>query len=306
MTRRGGIILLCVLFASLAFANVCQTELHDSIDGWGDAEVATGLDAARVLERAVELVEPAMPRLAVVGGLPLGPGHAGLDSVLFLAERSLLPSDWGPGVIDADVWSAMLSRFSAWYGLDPFETGPPETDADLVADAARVLASVSAVIRPAAVLATDRLSETGLAFRGVIMNWTVYPRLVVFRPEAGATGRVDTAQAIASLETCARRIEHYFSAPEATARQLFLANNRASMVVVGSTPSRSRSWPYWVESGDEVRAFTFDDAQIADMEAYSVVFDGPAIGIAALIRLLPRIRTNVSPLGLRQYLQTPR
>lgn len=305
MTRRGGLVLLCVLVGSLAFASVCEAELRDSLAGWDEAGVATGLDAARVLERAVTLVEPALPRLAVVGDLPIDPGHAALDTVRYLAERRLLPPDWDPDTISAEAWSAMLSRFLAWYGLAPFEAEPPRTDGDLVVDGARALASVSAAIRPAAVLATEPTRDAGLAFRGVIMNWTVYPRLVVFRPGADTERSVDTAKAIASLETCARRIHHYFSAPEATAIQLFLANNRARMIVVGSAPSSSRSWPYWVESGDEVGVFTFDDPRIADVDAYSVVFDGPAIGLAALVRLLPGIRTNVSPLGLRQYLQTP-
>lgn len=308
---RAALTVLVVALGSWALAGVCMSELEDVALVQYDANsptglAPTGLAAARLLERAVTLVEPALPGLVAVRDAPVEVIHPDFATVMFLAERRLLPSSWSPDAIDAETWSDMLSRFLAWYDIDPYMADIPGTHQDLITDTASVLASVSAAIRPAAVLASDPLRESGLAFRALIMNWSVYPRLVVFRSDADIDGRVDTGRAIASMETCARRIRHYFSASEETATRLFLANQRADMIVVGSVPADSRRWPWWVPSGDEVGVFAFEHAAVEELSAYSVVFDGPAISIPALVRLLPRIRTNVSPLGLREYLQSPR
>lgn len=285
----------------------------------GDPQVASGLDAAGLLRRAVDLAEPALPRLVTVTdrAVPVDAGEFGFEDARFLAERNLLPVAWNPDALEPGVWSDMLNRFTAWYGLPPVAHDEPVSDADLLADLASTLERVSGVVRPVALFA-DLADGAGHAFRGVIWNWSVYPRLLVFRPDSEHAFEGSPMQSMAALENCVRRIRHYFAAPVTTAQRLFLANNRAQMVIVAGEPTADASeaeasdegvspddWPVWVDSGDELAAFTFRHPSTADLAAYSAVFAGPSIGLGALARLLPRIRTNVSPFELRRYLQTP-
>src|SRR5690606_41587941 len=62
---------LC-LCATLAAAQVCSEELAAAVPGGELDRPATGVDAALVLRRAVQLVEPALPPL-VGGGGAVGP-----------------------------------------------------------------------------------------------------------------------------------------------------------------------------------------------------------------------------------------
>ena len=314
---RPSFAVACALFTTLLFAAVtsanaqplvCVPELEEALAGSADANIVTGLDAARALAAAVRLVEPALPPLVVVGP-GAGPMHAlpaddpAVADVRFLAERRLLPPEWIPEALTPATWREMVARFVGWYGLPPSTTGdPPSDDRSLALALAHVLARVGTVIRPAALVVPADPGEGEPGFRGLLWNWTVVPRLVVFAPPPPGATREDSIEA---LETCARRIRDWFSAPGGVARDLFVSlSGRARMVVIGGEPADDGAW--WVPVGEELDVLTFDHPRVQDAEAFAALFDAPVMGVAQLVRLLPRVRTNVSPLRLQRYLQTPR
>ncbi len=51
--------------------------------------------------------------------------------------------------------------------------------------------------------------------------------------------------------------------------------------------------------------FAFTHPLVEGLEAYSAVFVGDAAPFFTFARLLPRVRTNLSPIAVRRVLQTP-
>ncbi len=299
--------LLAALFllalASLASAQVCREELTGALLDPALDRPATGVDAALLLRRAVELVEPALPRLVSVeqaGVADDDPAHA---SVLYVRERGLVPGSWGPGELSADAWRQMNRRFLGWYQLD----GPlPEgvgTVGELVDDMARTLARVGGAVRPAALLASDP-DDGRLSFWAIIWNWTIYPRLLVFRPADGVDLGRSPQGVLSHLSNCAVSVSMYITAPEDTAKSLFLAHNESRMYVVATQPG-SGGWPLEVAPGEELEAFAFRLPELAGANVYAAVFDGPEIGFGRILGLLTRVRTNLSPAGFLNHMQTP-
>jgi hypothetical protein len=295
---------LTLVFAGAASAQICVQELRTSLSDLSLERPATGIDAALLLRRAVELVEPALPRLLANPSVALDPGHPDYGAVLYLAERKLLPARWEPGPLDAPTWATMLDRFLGWYRLDASRVDAPVTVADAIDDLATVLERVSRTIRPAALLATDPADRNRLSFWAIIWNWTIYPRLLVIRPN----GEMDGAQpgdALHAMSNCAVQLRHFVTAPEETAKRLFLTHNTSRMYVVASRPGRDDAWPYQVPEGEELAAFGFETAALQGVQLYAAVFDGPEVGVGTLLGLITRVRTNMSPTTLLGYLRTP-
>ncbi len=295
---------LVMPLATAAFGQVCQAELAADFDAASLSRPPTGLDAAVALRRAVELVEPALPPLQYDKPVPVDPGSPAYGSVKYLVERKLLPLSWTEGDLTGEAWAAMLGGFLAWYELSPGRYDAPADVAELLTDMGEVLGRVSRAIRPAALLATDQSDGRRTSFWAIIWNWTVYPRLLVVRPDPDAGTRPNDA--LAALSNCAMHVSAYISAPEETAKSLFITHNSSRMYVVASQPGKNGFWPFAVAPGEELSAFAFDLPDLSGVRVYAAVFDGPEVGFGTLLGLLWRVRTNVAPTALMGYLSTPR
>jgi len=292
-------------FAAAAETPICQPELRASLTDLSVDRPATGMDAALVLERAVKLVEPALPALVHVSSVPVEQGSAHYYDVLYLAERRLLPGSWQPGAIDAKTWKTMLDRFQSWYKVDGGDVAQPETVGDLIDEAGVALGRVSQAIRPAALLASDPNDSTKIAFWAIIWNWTVYPRLIVLRPRQDVDLSNGPKAALDHMGDCAVNVASYVMAQAGDASQLFLATNQSRMYVVASVPGRGQHWPEEVASGKELDAFAFQAPMVEDLDVYAAVFDGPEVGFTKVLGLLPKLRTNMSPIRFLNYMKTP-
>jgi hypothetical protein len=168
-----------------------------------------------------------------------------------------------------------------------------------------VLGRVADTIRPAALLASDPDDGNKLKFWAIIWNWTVYPRLLVIRPDQGVELDDDPRSVLPNLGNCAVSISNFVTAPQETAKRLFLTHNESRMYIVGSLPERSGSWPLEVEAGAELEAFDFSLAELGGVRVYAAVFDGPEVGIGTILGLMTRVRTNMSPMAFLSHLRTP-
>ncbi len=306
--RRLPFLLCCLLFlGGTASAQICVSELRAALTDLSDVRPATGVDAALLLRRAVELVEPGLPPLRKLpdSRLPVAADAPHADTVRYLAERRLLPKGWTPEALDADTWAGMLNAFRAWYKLPAMTVRPPDTLGPLLLDASVALEDVSHAIRPAALLASDPGDRDRLAFWAIIWNWTVYPRLLVLRPRSDVTLAQGPGAVLQHMGNCAVHVRSYVLAPEDTAKRLFLTTNQSRMYVVGSVPDRDGAWPRAVPEGDELAAFDFRAPEVQGLRLYTAVFEGPSVGVGTMFGLLTQLRTNVSPAHFLSFMQMP-
>jgi hypothetical protein len=296
------LVLFCL---KLALAQICQAELSDGLSQDELSARTGGVDAAIHLRAAIELVEPALPRFSQAQALPISPGARGYESVLFLAERRLLPPSWQPQELDRQTWQRMVDAFLHWYRIDPLPLTAPTTVGDLIDDLTVVLERVSEEIRPAALIAADPRNENRISFLAIIWNWTAYPRLLVVNPPDGLSLDGGMRPVMAAMGNCVLRLDTFVYAPEQTARSLFLTHNESRMIIASSAPDQPSNWPLWVAEGEELAYFGFQHPDVADLEVYAAVFDGPDVGLPRLLSLFTRIRTNISPLGFLKHLEIP-
>ena len=305
MTPMRTLLALLFLTAPFALAQVCSAELAALLADSTTPDHVSGVEAVRVFRSAIELIEPALPRM-VVGGEPnLARGEPGYDDALFLLERRLLPGGWQPGELSRAVWQEMSRRFLAWYGLDPLLMRDPLNESVFLGDVTEVLALASEAVRPAALIAVDPDDRERISFWALIWNWTVFPRLIVLRPLEGVSLANGVEAVLPLLGSCAVHPTSYVFAPEQTATRLFQSSNAAQMVIVGAAPLDENRWPYWVAEGDELTIFGFAHSAVSDLDSYSAVFVGPTVSPVTLLRLLPQVRTNLSPRGFFRYMETP-
>lgn len=302
---RSLLFLLVALLLSTAAAQVCRAELASALPDTALDRPASGVDAALVLKRAVDLVEPALPVLRAGGTVPLSEDAVGYAAVRFLHQRRLLPQGWSEGELTTEAWSAMLGGFLAWYGLNGPPSTAPVTAADVVDDVATVLERVAGTIRPAALLASDPSDGNKLKFWAIIWNWTVYPRLLVVRPDEGVELGNDPRAVLPNLGNCAVRVTNFVTAPQETAKRLFLTHNDSRMYIVASLPDRVGAWPLEIAAGAELDAFDFSLPELGAVNVYAAVFDGPEVGFGTILGLMTRVRTNMSPMAFLSHMQTP-
>ncbi len=249
-------------------------------------------------------LEPALPRTRTAGQLPLAPGDPLEEAFRYLRERGLLDPAYRPESFDVAGWQALLDGVLARYGLPAFAVGPADSAEALRDDLATLIARVLAVVRPVALLAWDPDDEAHLAFVGVMWNWSPYPRLLVWRPPDGWSMRDGPRMLAERIDFCGRPVRDFVSASAPVARSLFLHHADAAMYLVGSDPE-TRAWPYRVERGDEVAVFAFEHPEVVGVETFSAVFVGEPPGVLQLARLVPFVRTNLSPVGMARAFQTP-
>lgn len=305
MTPLRLLVSVLLLSTGAAFAQICSDELAAVLAGSPTPDHISGIEAVQVFRAAVELIEPALPRLSVGSEPNIARGEPGYHDALFLLERQLLPGAWQPEELSRAVWQEMARRFLAWYGVDPELVRDPVDEAVFLEDVSLVLAQAAEAVRPAALIAVDPDDSDRIAFWALIWNWTVFPRLIVQRPPEGVTLANGIEQVLPLLGNCAVTPTSYVFAPQRTATRLFQATNASQMVIVSGIPLDENRWPYWVAEGDELPVFGFEHSEVSDLDAYSAVFVGPAVGPATLLRLLPQVRTNLSPRAFFRHLETP-
>ena len=310
MTRRP--ILFCLLlitsFASFSSAQRCLPELQAALGDAAPGERASGRDAARLLEEAVNRLEPVLPPLYERGELPLPYDDSDYATVEFLAERGLLPADWRADTLEAGVWVQMLARLAGWYEATPPLVADELTREDLVRTLGELIEEVAPKLEPVALVASDPddpINSDAVAFWAVVRNVSPYPRMLVSRPPASDVSLAGGVEdVLGSLETCAAPITRFVYAPAATAERLFLANNAARMVIVRTDPPSDTDL-FYVPEGEEAAYFSFTAPDLAGTSRYAVLFVGPSIGVPALLRIIPSLRTNMSPREIINFVLGP-
>ena len=292
-----------ILIAPVA-AQRCLDELHAGLDHDTLKQRATGQDAARLLARAVHLLEPALPQLEAANDLPVDEEHAAYTAARFLAERKLLPSGWHAGEIEPEVWQEMLARLAEWYELEP-DTGRASelSVADAALELSELIGRVNAALQPVAFVASHPSDRERIGFWAVVRNDSVYPRMIIVRPPEPdqLTLHRGVEQVLGPLGTCAAAVDKYVYAPAETATRLFLAHNDSRMVVVESdAPAFDQL--YYVPQGEETEHLAFEAEELEGADRYAAVFVGPPLGIAAGLRIIPQLRTNMGPREILAFL----
>ena len=292
-------LLFCLGTSAYASSSVCSLE---SVAVQHDAQV--GSVVVRSVADTLRTLEPSLPRTRWLSR-PEDASDALRSDVRYLAERGLLPSSFDPGAFDEASWRVLVEALLAGYGLPPVHVEERVTMATLAAEFDAVVSRILAVIRPVVLFAWDPEDDERIAFIGLMLNWSPYPRLVVMRPPDGWTMR-DGARALAGRVTlCGAPVRDWVSAPAPVARALFVQHSEdAPMYLVGSDPDRD-GWPYRVPAGEEIAVFAFEHPEVADLERFSAVFAAEPLGLVQVVRLLPQVRTNLSPMGFLRAMQTP-
>lgn len=279
------------MFGSLSLAQTCATELRGNLTDEALQETATGTDAVTFLQRAMQLLEPALPKLAY---LPDDFAYLDNEAAVYVGTRGLLPAIWEPDTLTLDVWQRLVRGLAAWYDLEP-NINEDLTKANLIATLDDLITRASATLRPVALVASSQEDKSKVAFWAVIRNDSVYPRMIVYRPNNDNVGLEDgVAEVLPLLSTCAMPLENYIFASEDTARRLFLANNTATMYVAATQPETSAD-PNIVPTGEETEYFTFRTSALEGYSAFAALFEGSGVGPMTVMRLLPQVRTNMNP-----------
>jgi len=302
MFKRSLAVLVLALFLSPALAQRCYDEVRE---GWTITELsqpATGRSAAVLLRRAVELLEPSLPPVQRVIDLPVAADDPDREAFSYLADRQLLAPMWLPGTFSADAWRAALTRVAGWYALPVptlDQTSPSNTD--LLDTLTPIFDDAGEVLDPVALFAFDPADGSRIAFWATLRNG-VYPRMIVVRPpEEPVDVQGDTAGALARLSDCVVTLTNYVYTPADTAERLFLATNESRMVVMATEPP-SPQFLLEAPAGQETEYLTFTAPEVADKRRYTALFLGPGVGFGTLLRLLPQLRTNMSPQEIISFL----
>jgi hypothetical protein len=307
MMRKVLVALLLVASLSVAAANRCLAELQGEWTAEELSAVASARDAARLVERAVHLLEPALPSLARAGEVPLAAGDPDADTLRFLSERRLLPPGWTDAPLTLELWREMLGRLADWY-QQPHSASASDllTRADVLGDLSHLIERVAPTLRPVALVASDPADRNRVAFWATVRNDTVYPRMIVSRPpDAGeVTLRRGVEPILGDLSTCAMPVGKFVFAPADTALQLFLAHSEARMAVV-QADGPDFVGVYYVPQGEERDHFAFLAPALEGVERYAVVFVGPSVGVTTVLRIIPQLRTNMGPREIIEFVTAP-
>jgi hypothetical protein len=282
---------LIMFLGAFSFAQTCATELRGDLTDEALQEAATGTDAVTFMQRAMQLLEPALPKLAY---LPNDFAYLDNEAAVYVGTRGLLPALWEPDTLTFDVWQRLVQGLAAWYDLEP-QLNDDLTKANLIATLDDLISRASATLRPVALVASSQEDKSKVAFWAVIRNDSIYPRMIVYRPNGSSVGlERGVADVLPLLSTCAMYLENYIFASEETARRLFLANNTATMYVAATQPETSADVNV-VPLGEEQDYFTFRTSELEGYSAFAALFEGSGVGPMTIMRILPQVRTNMNP-----------
>ena len=285
-----------------AFAQTCTTEIRGEVPDAALSQTATGLDAAEALRRTVDVLEPALPQLySMPTEFSVMPSEAHYTTARFLRERGLFPSTWTPDGLEPADWEFMLNGLRDWFGLPQVTVAQPPTLETVLDDLNEVVELALPSLETIGLFSPSSDDDSKLAFWGIARRDSIYPRIIVQRPPEADVGRGADA-ALAALSTCAHTPTRFLSAAEATARTLFLENNRSDMYLVGSAPQPLEGFEQ-IDKGQELGYLTFTAEATEGVSSYAVVFAGKGLGLNGIMRLLPRVRTNMTPQDLLRFAQ---
>ena len=267
------------------------------VETGGEAQEATV--AFTVLADILRELEPSLPRLRNLAESEPD------DALRYLKERGFIDRTVDPAEFNHATWQGVLDELFGLYGVPSIVTRGWDHEDELLADAQEIVDRILAVIRPVVLLAWDPDDDDRIAFVGLVLNWSPYPRLVVMRPPDGWTMSDGARELAGRVSLCGAAVRDWVSAPAPVARALFVQHaDDAPMYLVGSDPERD-GWPYRVPAGEEIAVFAFEHPEVADLERFSAVFAAEPLGIMHVVRLLPQVRTNLSPMGFVRAMQTP-
>lgn len=300
------LVVLVLLLGGVASAQRCYDEVRAGLSRTELSQAATGRSAAQLLKRAVDLLEPAMPPLQRVGNLPVPADDPDREAFAYLADRHLLAPMWLPTTFSADAWRAALSVVAGWYALPApaFDDALPSND-DLLDSLEPIFDAAGEVLSPIGLFAFDPADSSRIAFWATLRNG-VYPRMIVVRPpDTPVDLQADPAAALAQLSDCVVTLTNYVYAPADTAERLFLATNESRMVLLALEPP-SPQFLIEAPAGQETPYLTFSAPEVVDKTRYTALFLGPGVGFGQLLRLLPQLRTNMSPQEIVAFLSAAR
>jgi hypothetical protein len=284
-------LLFGLLVCQLTFAQMCSAELRGTLTDDDLQTPATGVDAADFIHQAVEVLEPALPRLAY---LPDPFDYMDIPSAVFTAEHGLLPALWEPGTLSFEVWQEMVIGLAAWYDIN-VDISPDLTKAGLLQTLESLVTQASPQLRPVALVASRQDDPNKVAFWAVVRNHSLYPRIIVHRPLQDDGGLGDGVKTVLPLlSNCAQQISNYIFANEDTAKNLFLSNTDARMIVASTYPVRAEEITY-VPVGEETAYLTFASPELEPYTTYAALFEGSGPGPFMVARLIPQVRTNMNP-----------
>jgi hypothetical protein len=300
------LLVVLVLFFGVASAQRCYDEARAGLSRSELSQAASGRSAARLLKRAVELLEPAMPPLQRVGDLPVPADDPDREAFSYLADRQLLAPMWLPTTFSADAWRAALATVASWYGLPtPAFSDPTPSNDDLLDSLTPIFDAAGEVLSPIGLFAFDPADGSRIAFWATLRNG-VYPRMIVVRPPTEPVDLQGNPEAaLAQLSDCVVTLTNYVYAPADTAERLFLATNESRMVLLALEPP-SPQFLIEAPAGQETPYLTFAAPEVADKVRYTALFLGPGVGFGQLLRLLPQLRTNMSQQEIIAFLSAAR
>lgn len=302
--RRVLLLLLVIVYTSAVIAQACIAELRADEGGTELQVAASGRDAVRYMARAVHLLEPVLPRFDVTDALPISADDPTYEDARYLLERRLLPPSWQPDSIDVTTWQTMLTRLGRWYDLSPVATTNDNgelTKRLMILTLATIIDDAQQNIQPVALIASADNNPNRIDFWAIIRNDGVYPRMIVVRPPTSNINLQNgAASVLPTLSSCAAPINNFIFAPANVAQQLFLSTNQSRMIVASAAPNMLQMD---VPSGQEIDFLVFNAPELNDIERYAALFPGPTLGVGAILGLIPRVRTNMSPGEIIAFLQ---
>ena len=301
MSKRLLILSVFFLFLGAAYAQNCDTEMRAGFSANELAQPVDGRRAATLLKRAVALLEPSLPPLQRVVDLPVPADDPDRETFAYLADRELLSPSWSAGTFSFDAWAIALGKVASWYELPaPTLSDRTPSGSDLIGSLEPIFAAAGAYLDPVAVFAFDPADPSKVAFWATLRNG-VYPRLIVIHPPAEPVNvQEDVTGAMAQLGDCVVTPQNYVYAPADTAERLFLATNESRMVVLATEPPSAQEL-LETPPGSETSYLTFSNPEVADKKRYTALFLGPSVGFGAMLRLIPQLRTNMSPQAILKF-----
>lgn len=293
-----------LLIFQIALSQVCYEELTQDFDPETLSERATGHDAAIIFKRALEIIEPALPPFQAgvndnkaLNTVPTN--HPDYDLYKFVSERFMLPDTWNPDEITRNPVHRMLKRMHGWYKLDePREPDQWYSKEDIIND---LTATFNQLIEAnknegvAIVAAKDRKANE-LSFLALVRLTGPYPRMMVYNPPTDEVIDINSSltNVFPYLENCLYELDDYIYANSTTAQRLFITNNESQMYILNTEP-KVLEGVYLVPQGQEIDYFEYSAPVLQGSERYVALFDGPTPNPLTIARLMPNVRTNMTP-----------
>lgn len=295
---------ILLIIPQIAFSQVCYEELTQDLDLNTLSEVATGHDAAVLMKRALEIIEPAMPPFQA--GIDdyqalsqVDPEDPNYELYKFVSHRFLLPNSWNPGEIGKDPVHRMFKRMHGWYKLpDPREPTQWYTKQEIINDILTTfeLLKDAGKNEGVAIIAGKDRAANELSFLSLVRLTGPYPRMLVYNPPRDEVIDINSSltNVFPYLENCLYELDDYIYANATTAQKLFITNNQSQMYILNTEP-KVMDGVYLVPQGQEIDYFEYTADVLQGSDRFVALFDGPTPNPFTIARLMSSVRTNMTP-----------